>query len=98
MKEYLKPKSHNNSKLEIAQISINSRKDKWIMVYTQMEYFIVMRMNQSLLYAILWMILTNIIVSKGSVALFDFTNYKNRQNFVLEVKIMVTLVVFLILH
>lgn len=68
------------------------------MVYTQMEYFIVMRMNQSLLYAILWMILTNIIVSKGSVALFDFTNYKNRQNFVLEVKIMVTLVVFLILH
>lgn len=68
------------------------------MVYTQMEYFIVMRMNQSLLYAILWMILTNTIVSKGSVALFDFTNYKNRQNFVLEVKIMVTLVVFLILH
>ena len=45
-----------------------------------MEYFIVMRMNQSLLYAILWMILTNIIVSKGSVALFDFTNYKNRKN------------------
>ena len=44
------------------------------------------------------MILTNIIVSKGSVALFDFTNYKNRQNFVLEVKIMVTLVVFLILY
>lgn len=68
------------------------------MVYTQMEYFIVMRMNQPLLYAILWMILTNIIVSKGSVALFDFTNYKNRQNFVLEVKIMVTLVVFLILY
>lgn len=67
------------------------------MVYTQMEYFIVMRMNQPLLYAILWMILTNIIVSKGSVALFDFTNYKNRQNFVLEVKIMVTLV-FLILY
>ena len=64
------------------------------MGYTQMEYFIVMRMNQPLLYAILWMILTNIIVSKGSIALFDFVNYKNRQNFVLEVKIMVTLVVF----
>jgi len=62
------------------------------MVYTQMEYFIVMRVNQPLLYAILWMILTNIIVSKGSIALFDFTNYKTRQNFVLEVKIMVTLV------
>ena len=29
---------------------------------------------------IIRMILTNIIVSKGSVALFDFTNYKNRKN------------------
>ena len=60
-------------------------------VYTN-GILIVMRVNQPLLDAILWMILTSIIVSKGSVALVDFTNYKTRQNFVLEVKIMVTLV------
>ena len=63
-------------------------------VYTNGILYSIMRMNQPLLYAILWMILTNIIVSKGSITLFDFVNYKNRQNFVLEVKIMVTLVVF----
>ena len=45
-----------------------------------MEYYMVMKMKEPLLYAILWMNLTNIILSKRGQTLVDFTKYKNGQN------------------